>query len=161
MTILQPGTFKTSDYRKPIPNKVKLAVVARDFDVDHRPPLNARPYDTEAGDFIPPQHAPEFLEVVKHAEHDARTFGRKEGAERTVTTRGSDVGEAKRIRKARDTTAIHQAALASKAGNYRGAADILSSVKKKSRLRSKAKIQSSGFQKGRKFQSRNAQRSAP
>ncbi|WP_316159705.1 hypothetical protein [Bradyrhizobium sp. SZCCHNRI3042] len=136
--ILEPGTFRVSDYRKAIPTLVKLqcllvaiakgtiphqkrhtfepAVDAEHLRFDHRPPLEARPYDTEAGDFVPPQNDPAHLEAITDEDHDFRTFGRKPGAEATVTTRGSDAGEAARIRNIKDSTARHEAIMAAKAG---------------------------------------------
>jgi hypothetical protein len=136
--ILEPGTFRVSDFRKAIPTQVKLqcllvaiakgtiphqkprtfepAVDAERLRFDHRPPLEARAYDTEAGDFIPPQNDPAHIEALTDEEHDFRTFGRKPGAERTVTTRGSDAGEAARIRKIRDSEARRHAIDAAKVG---------------------------------------------
>ena len=136
MAILEPGTFKTSDYRKPIPDWVKNAAtmrylrenggiprdddqaqkLARELQFDHRPPLNARQFDTETGDFIPPQNCPDLIFAVLKPDHDERTFGRKAGAARTVTTRSSDVGEAKRIKKIQRSHALHKAKMAAKAG---------------------------------------------
>lgn len=140
--ILEPGSFKVSDYRKSIPTAVKLQVIinqfhrrlvstlddeslatmpftlepidARSLRFDHRPPLEARPYDTEAGDFIPPQNDPQHIEAITAEEHDFRTFGRKPGAEKTVTTRGSDAGEAARIRDIKGSEERHQAIMAAK-----------------------------------------------
>jgi len=150
MTILQPGEFRTSDYRKAIPDWVKVAAamkfaidvyrmsnafikpcaeMARSLQYDHRPPLNARPYDSKASDFIPPQNDPEFIFAVEKAHHDEKTFGRKAGAEKTVTTRGSDVGEAARIRKISAASAVHRARMASKAGNYKAATLILAGAR--------------------------------
>ncbi|BBZ94285.1 hypothetical protein BRDID11004_48120 [Bradyrhizobium diazoefficiens] len=136
--ILEPGTFRVSDYRKAIPTLVKLkcllvaiakgtiphqkphtfepAVDAEHLRFDHRPPLEARPYDTAAGDFIPPQNDPAHLEALTDEQHDFRTFGRRPGAEITATTRGSDIGEAARIRNIKDSTAQHHAIMAAKAG---------------------------------------------
>jgi hypothetical protein len=135
--ILQPGTFRVGDYRKAIPTAIKLEVLLRTirqhFDktgelpavaltaaasihFDHRPPLETRPYDTEREDFMPAQNDPAHLEAITDEVHFARTFGRKPGAEVTVTTRGSDVGEAARIRTIKDSTARHHAIMAAKAG---------------------------------------------
>jgi hypothetical protein len=152
--ILEPGTFRVSDYRKRIPNGTKLAVMARDYDVDHDPALNKRPYDTDAGDFIPPQNHPDFLFLKRHDEHDEKTFGRKPGAERTVTTRGSDVGEGARTKDIQTSEAIHQAALASKDGDYKRSAEILASAPKQSRLKPKREWPSKSFPKGRSFPKR-------
>lgn len=159
MTILPAGTFRVSDYRKPVPESVKRDVVARDYDFDHRPPLCDRPYDTEARDFIPPQNDPAHIFATPKAKHKQLTFGRKEGAAVTVTTRGSDVGERARTRDIKTSEAIHQAALASKAGDYKRSAELLASAPKKSRLRPKTKIPSRPFPKLRRgFEQKRGER---
>lgn len=145
MTVLAPGTFRVSDYRKPITASAERAVRKR-YELDHRPALTDRPYDTEAGDFIPPQNDPAHIFLIEAPEHDERTFGRKPGAAKTVTTRGSDVGERARSRSIRTAEAVHQAAIASKSGDYRGAAQILAGAPK--RIKPKRKMQSRGFDKG-------------
>lgn len=66
-----------------------------------------------------------------------------------------DVPEMTRNRSAQDSQAIHLAKLASRAGDYAGAAVILSSVKKKSRLKPKR-----AWPKGRKIQNRGFERRA-
>lgn len=101
MTILPAGTFRVSDYRKPIPERVKRAAIAwtarniavqtgdvekdlQDFareieggsiQFDHRPALENRPYDTEARDFIPPQHDPSKIDAIPADRHKGRTSG--------------------------------------------------------------------------------------
>lgn len=66
-----------------------------------------------------------------------------------------DAPEMARNRDIRTTHAIHQAAMASKAGDYAGAAEILANVPKPSRLKPKRKIPSRPFPKGyRPMQSR-------
>lgn len=138
--ILDPGTFRVSDYRKSIPDAVKVECVQRKIRAhfeatgelhaiayapakriryDHRPRLEERPYDAEAGDFVPKQHDPEHIDAILDVEHDFRTFGRKPDAEKVVTTRGSDLGEAARIRKIRQTQAIHAARMVLKGGELR------------------------------------------
>lgn len=107
MTILAPGTFKTSDYRKPIPAAVERAVRKR-YQLDHDPALTNRAYDTEAGDFIPPQNDPSKIFLKEKPAHDEKTFGRKAGAAKTVTTRNSDVGERARTRKILRTEQRHR-----------------------------------------------------
>lgn len=97
------------DKRKAIPLKVKLQVLIRqarcsscgerlgsisDVEFDHRPALVARQFNETAGDFIPPQNDPEFLEAVHKDCHAQRTFG--PGGESRITTRGSDQTETKR-----------------------------------------------------------------
>ena len=106
MTILAPGTFRVRDYRKPIPAAVEKTVRKR-YELDHDPALTNRPYDTKAGDFIPPQHDPDFIFLREAASHDEKTFGRKAGAAKTVTTRGSDVGERARTKDIRESQTEH------------------------------------------------------
>lgn len=101
------------DHRKAIPLKVKLQVLVRqarcgacgeklgsvdDTRFDHRPALVARPWGAGAGDFDPPQLDPEHIEAIHVDCHLHRTVGRRRGASKTVTTRGSDVGEAARTK---------------------------------------------------------------
>lgn len=150
MVLLHPGSFRVSDYRKSIPAKVKLTVMARDYDVDHDPALAFRPYDTEAEDFVPPQHSVDHLVLRTRAEHREKTFGRKPGAMRTSTTRGSDIGEAAHERAVKARQAVHAAKLASKDGDFKRSAEILSSVPK-SRRKPKKAWQSRPFPKGRGF----------
>lgn len=66
---------------------------------DHRPALVARPWDIKLKDFVPAQNDPSAMEAIHHECHMWRTIGRKPGAERTVTTRGSDIGEAARAKR--------------------------------------------------------------
>jgi hypothetical protein len=145
--ILAPGTFKVSEHRKPITAATERAVLKR-YRRDHRPALCDRPFDTEANDFIPPQNDPDFIFLVEIAEHDRRTFGRTPGAAKTVTTRGSDVGERKRSRDIRTSEAVHRAAVASRSGDYKGAAAILASAPKKPKTKKawpSRPMQSRGF----------------
>lgn len=103
-----------SSRRKDIPLKVKLQVLVRQArcsvcgeklealdstEFDHRPPLVMRPYDEERGEFDPPQNDPDHIYAVHVDCHLHLTTGRKPGAQKTVTTRGSDVGEAARSRR--------------------------------------------------------------
>jgi hypothetical protein len=159
--ILKAGSFRVSDYRKPIPAKVKQAVIAREFDFDHEPALVNRDYDTEAGDFIPPQNDPKHLIPRRKAKHLEKTIGRKAGAERTVSTRGSDVGEAARSRSIQAREAVHRASAASKAGRYAEAAEILAQARSNRKLknkidRRKRKIPSRPFPKQQRPMRRSA-----
>src|SRR3990167_7519944 len=104
MTLLAPGSFRVSDRRKTIPAAVERAVRKR-YQLDHDPALVKRPYDTEACDFIPPQHDPATIFLKEIPAHGEKTYGRKAGAERTVTTRGSDVGDRKLERNIRASLA--------------------------------------------------------
>jgi len=132
--ILKPGTFRVSDYRRPIPAAVERAVRKR-YQLDHRPPLAERPYDTDAGDFIPPQHDPQCIFLVERDEHARRTFGRAIGAAKTVTTRGSDIGEVKRARRIRDSERLHKARMAEKSGDLVAAERLLAEIERPARLR--------------------------
>jgi len=139
MTVLAPGTFRVSDYRKPIPERVKRAAVAwtarsialGDGDIegrlttfaravsdssygkiqfDHRPPLQDRPYDTEARDFIPPQNDPEHIDAVLDTEHLARTVGAPGRTER------GDADRRARVRSLANKTEDARARAAAKVG---------------------------------------------
>lgn len=105
-------TPKTSEVRKAIPMRVKLAVLASqarcavcgeklgslaDLQFDHRPPLVAREWNAEAGDYIPPQNDPEAMQAVHSDCHLYRTTGRKPGA--TKKTSLGDMGEAAKSRR--------------------------------------------------------------
>lgn len=165
MTVLAAGTFRVNDYRRNIPVWVKVAVairyvlygdgigvqdtieLARDLEYDHSPGLLNRPYDKMAGDFIPKQNDPDFIFAQTKADHLHKTTGRKPGAEKTVSGRGSDITEAARAKKISDTAAIHRSKMLSKAGDDKGAALALSGVKKKNRLKPKRKITSRPFQR--------------
>lgn len=72
-------------------------------DLDHRPPLSHRHYNPRIKDvaarFTPNANDPDYMEWIPRDAHQERTTGRKVGAARTVTTRGSDVGELARARK--------------------------------------------------------------
>lgn len=106
-------TPHVGDRRKPIPLKIKLEVLCRqarctscgerlgnlaNVQFDHRPALVTRGFDEAANDFIPPQLDPDFIEGLHKDCHLTRTTGRKAGALRTITTRGSDIGEAARTK---------------------------------------------------------------
>ncbi len=166
MAILAPGTFKVSDYRKPIPVMAKLAALvrairaewnkrdltpdyfsalesaARDGEIqfDHRPPLQDREYDTEAGDFIPPQHEPAHLDPILPDEHLARSTGAYGRPER---------GDADRRKRVRSVSNKHEDFVErqkAKAGQtHERRTDI--PVPTKGSQKPKAKIRGRGFQK--------------
>jgi hypothetical protein len=167
MAILAPGTFRVSDYRKPIPERVKRAAVAwkaraialdggdiegrlsafgfaveaSRVQYDHRPALENRPYDTEADDFIPPQHDPQRIDVIPPEEHKARTSGA------TGQPYRGDVPMRARSRSLANKTEVERQRAAEKAGQpYERRADIPPPTK--GSRRPKAKIQSPGFRKG-------------
>lgn len=164
MTILRAGTFSVNACRKPIPNNVKLAVLIRQhcrstdgkrflcmdalegrIQFDHDPALVTRDYDTEARDFIPPQHSIAHIYAKRDGQHLEKTTGRKEGAEKTVTTRGSDVGEASREPAIRDSQRLHLAKMAEKAGDVARAAELRAGLEDPKRLKPKPRIRSRGL----------------
>lgn len=57
---------------------------------DHRPPIVSRMVNVNGDDYHPPQNDPEFIEALHKPCHLFRTTGRLPGAEKTVTTKGSD-----------------------------------------------------------------------
>lgn len=63
--------------------------------LDHDPALILRDYDPTVSDvaarYTPHAHDPNHLVYREKSDHDRKTFGRKPGAERTVTTKGSDI----------------------------------------------------------------------
>lgn len=69
--------------------------------LDHDPALILRPYNPRIKDvaarYTPHAHDPDALIYREKGNHDQKTFGRKEGAERTVTTKGSDIGLKKKF----------------------------------------------------------------
>lgn len=70
--------------------------------LDHRPPLEARPWNARKGDTVPPANDPAYLEYVTWKEHDRRTNGL--GGERRVTTAGSDAHTRAKIKRLRGET---------------------------------------------------------
>ncbi len=164
--ILDPGSFRVSDYRKSMSWRVKCAALMAHFrtvvkcqvygaqidielyelplehiEFDHYPALCDRPFDTDAQDFIPPQNDPEFIIPREQSAHLEKTTGRKVGAAKTVTTLGSDLGNRRKTADIRAREAYHRAALASKAGRNDEAKEILAQARlKKKHTRPKQKI---------------------
>lgn len=64
--------------------------------LDHDPALILRPYNPRIKDvaarYTPHAHDPAALIYREKADHQQKTTGRKPGAERTITTKGSDIG---------------------------------------------------------------------
>lgn len=64
--------------------------------LDHDPALILRPYNPRIRDvaarYTPHAHDPEALIYREKADHQQKTTGRKPGAAKTVTTKGSDIG---------------------------------------------------------------------
>lgn len=99
--------------RKAIPRWVKDTVLKRQnshcaackviflvddkIEYDHRPALVLR--KIQGNEYWPPQNDPSYIDALHAACHLKRTVGRLPGAERTVTTKGSDAHLAAKFRK--------------------------------------------------------------
>lgn len=72
-----------------------LGCEVSDLRLDHDPALILRDYDPTVSDvaarYTPHAHDPNHLLYREKTDHDRKTFGRTPGAERTVTTKGSDI----------------------------------------------------------------------
>ena len=108
--------------RKAIPDRIKKMVLVRQgyrcpecretliggpVDFDHRPALITRLVNLDGTDYHPPQLDPEHIDALHPRPcHLRRTVGRMPGAEKTVTTKGSDAWLAAKFRRlARPKTA--------------------------------------------------------
>ena len=100
--------------RKAIPDRVKSLVLVRQgyrcaeckqtllggpVQFDHRPAIIMRMVNVDRTDYHPPQLDPEHIDGLHQKCHLKRTVGRAPDAEKTVTTKGSDVWLAKKFRK--------------------------------------------------------------
>lgn len=101
-----------------------------DHQLDHDPALVLRRFNKRIGKYSPPANDPDYLVYRRKGDHLQKTTGRKPGAERTITTKGSDVGLKTKF-----------ARLEKKKGRKRT----------KPRRHAARKIQSRPFQKGRKL----------
>ena len=68
-------------------------------ELDHDPALILRYKNHKTGGYRPDANDPRYLVYRLKPEHRKKTIGRKPDAERTVTTKGSDVWLAKKFRK--------------------------------------------------------------
>jgi len=69
---------------------ILLGHLPKGAQLDHDPALILRPYVD--GFYSPLANDPAYLVYREKAEHQQKTTGRKPGAERTITTKGSDIG---------------------------------------------------------------------
>lgn len=60
--------------------------------LDHDPALILRNHNRRTGKYTPDANDPDFLIYRLKDDHLQKTTGRKPGATRTVTTKGSDIG---------------------------------------------------------------------
>jgi hypothetical protein len=70
-----------------------------DFQLDHDPALILRRFNHINGRYTPAANNPDFLIYRQKDDHLQKTTGRKPGAERTITTKGSDIGLKTKFRK--------------------------------------------------------------
>ncbi len=63
-----------------------------DHQLDHDPALILRKFNSRTGRYTPAANDPDFLIYRQKDDHLQKTTGRKPGAAKTVTTKGSDVG---------------------------------------------------------------------
>jgi hypothetical protein len=66
---------------------------------DHRPPLILREVNSDATDYWPRQNDPDHIQALHADCHLRRTVGRLPGAEKTITTKGSDAHLAAKFRR--------------------------------------------------------------
>lgn len=99
--------------RKTIPRWVKDTVLKRQnshcaecrtifladdkIEYDHRPALVLR--EVQGNEYWPPQNDPRHIDALHASCHLKRTVGRLPGAERTITSKGSDAHLAAKFRK--------------------------------------------------------------
>lgn len=70
-----------------------------DYQLDHDPALILRRFSERTGKYTPAANNPDFLVYRQKDDHLQKTTGRKPGAERAITTKGSDVGLKTKFRK--------------------------------------------------------------
>jgi len=68
-------------------------------ELDHDPALSLRRKNHRTGGYRPDANDPRYLRYIPKHKHRQKTIGRKPDAERTVTTKGSDIWLAKKFRK--------------------------------------------------------------
>jgi hypothetical protein len=70
----------------------QLGCEQKDLHLDHDPALVLRKFNHRTGKYSPDANHPDYLIYREKADHQQKTTGRKPGAERTITTKGSDIG---------------------------------------------------------------------
>lgn len=71
---------------------ILLGHLPKGAELDHTPALILRKFNERTGKYTPDANDPLFLAYLSPEDHQQKTTGRKPGAERTVTTKGSDIG---------------------------------------------------------------------
>lgn len=80
----------------PLVDNEAMTLTTKPVALDHDPALVLRPYNPRIKDvasrYTPHAHDPAALIYREKADHQQKTTGRKPGALRTITTKGSDIG---------------------------------------------------------------------
>ncbi len=71
---------------------ILLGHLPKGAQLDHDPALILRPFNERTGKYTPDANDPAYLIYRAPDDHLQKTTGRKPGALRTVTTKGSDIG---------------------------------------------------------------------
>jgi hypothetical protein len=78
--------------RKRLDRLLEMLFGDEGYQLDHDPALILRPFNKRTGKYTPDANDPHFLVYRRKDDHLQKTTGRKPGAERTVTIKGSDIG---------------------------------------------------------------------
>ena len=97
----RPGQTLTS-YHEELLHQLKSLmgmVSLSQFQLDHDPALGLRKFNEVTGEYTPRETDHRYLVYRETAAHLEKTVGRKAGAEKTVTTKGSDIWKMKKFRR--------------------------------------------------------------
>lgn len=75
------------------------AYLGAPLQLDHNPALGLRKRNVETGEYTPRENDWRFMRYSQKDDHLEKTVGRKAGAEKTVTTKGSDIWLMKKFRR--------------------------------------------------------------
>jgi hypothetical protein len=78
---------------------LELLFRGKEVQLDHDPALVLRRISKRTGRYIPAANNPDYLVYRLKSDHLHKSTGRRPGAERTVTAKGSDAWLAKKFRK--------------------------------------------------------------
>lgn len=79
----------------PLSQRISSGLEFLDFEepqLDHDPALILREFNEETGKYTPDANDPAYLIYREQGDHLQKTTGRKPGALKTITTKGSDIG---------------------------------------------------------------------
>jgi hypothetical protein len=89
-------SFTALSYTRQLPILLQRLFGEAAVALDHDPALILRDYDATVSDvadrYTPHAHDPNHLIYREKSDHQQKTTGRKPGAERTITIKGSDIG---------------------------------------------------------------------